>query len=168
MTLEELIGQFKAYVEYPDQYTFVISNQECKDILKYFTELEPKIGRWIDSELNANRSENFWFWECSECGWEIYDSNAKTNYCPSCGAKMAESGGNNEISKATASVKEYLYRLRMMEIVEAEERAKSEAQDFLYNMRRVADNIGVRSNWFVKEVVKNIHLELEKEAMQND
>lgn len=69
----------------------------------------------------------------------------------------------DEISKATASVKEYLYRLRMMEIVEAEEKAKSEAQDFLYNMRRTADNIGVRSNWFVKEVVKNIHLELEKE-----
>ena len=70
----------------------------------------------------------------------------------------------DEISKATDSVKEYYYRLRMMEVVEAEERAKSEAQDFLYNMRRVADNIGVRSNWFVKEVVKNIHLELEKEV----
>jgi hypothetical protein len=52
----------------------------------------------------------------------------------------------------------------MMEIVEAQERAKSEAQDFLYNMRRVADNIGVRSHWFVEEVVKNIHLELEKEV----
>jgi hypothetical protein len=70
----------------------------------------------------------------------------------------------DEISKATASVKEYYHRLRMMEIVEAEERAKSEAQDFIHNMRRTADNIGVRSNWFVKEVVKNIHLELEKEA----
>jgi len=64
----------------------------------------------------------------------------------------------------SARVKEYYYRLKMMEMVEAEERAKSEAQDFIYNMRRVADNIGVRSNWFVKEVVKNIHLELEKEA----
>ena len=70
----------------------------------------------------------------------------------------------DEISKATASVKEYYYRLRMMEVVEAEERAKSEAQDFLYNMRRLADDIGVRSHWFVKEVVKNIHLELEKEV----
>jgi len=70
----------------------------------------------------------------------------------------------DEIDKATASVKKYYHHLRMMEIVEAEERAKSEAQDFLYNMRRVADNIGVRSNWFVKEVVKNIHLELEKEV----
>ena len=69
----------------------------------------------------------------------------------------------DEISKATDSVKEYYHHLKMMEIVEAEERAKSEAQDLLYNMRRVADNIGVRSNWFVKEVVKNLHLELEKE-----
>jgi hypothetical protein len=62
--------------------------------------------------------------------------------------------------------KEYYHHLRMMVMgmVEAEERAKSEAQDFLYNMRRVADDIGVRSNWFVKEVVKNIHLELEKEV----
>ena len=64
----------------------------------------------------------------------------------------------------SARVKEYYHHLRMMEMVEAEERAKNEAQDFIYNMRRVADNIGVRSNWFVKEVVKNIHLELEKEA----
>ena len=70
----------------------------------------------------------------------------------------------DETSKATDSVKEYYYRLRMMEVVEAEERAKSEAQDFLYNMRRLADDIGVRSHWFVKEVVKNIHLELEKEV----
>jgi hypothetical protein len=68
----------------------------------------------------------------------------------------------------SARVKEYYHHLRMMEMVEAEERAKSEAQDFLYNMRRAADNIGVRSNWFVKEVVKNIHLELEKEAWGND
>jgi hypothetical protein len=74
----------------------------------------------------------------------------------------------DEIGKATASVKEYYHHLRMMEIVEAEKRAKSEAQDFIYNMRRVADNIGVRSNWFVKEVVKNIHLEVEKEAWEND
>ena len=64
----------------------------------------------------------------------------------------------------SARDKEYYHHLRMMEIVEAQERAKSEAQDFLYNMRRVADNIGVRSNWFVKEVVKHIHQELEKEV----
>ena len=66
----------------------------------------------------------------------------------------------------SARDKEYYHHLRMMVMgmVEVEERAKSEAQDFLYNMRRTADNIGVRSNWFVKEVVKNIHLELEKEV----
>lgn len=68
----------------------------------------------------------------------------------------------DEISKATDSVKEYYYRLRMMEVVEAEERAKSEAQDFLYNMRRLADDIGVRSHWFIEQVVKNIYIELEK------
>jgi hypothetical protein len=70
----------------------------------------------------------------------------------------------------SARDKEYYHHLRMMVMgmVEVEERAKSEAQDFLYNMRRVADDIGVRSNWFVKEVVKNIHLEVEKEAWEND
>ena len=71
---------------------------------------------------------------------------------------------DKERAEQTASVKEYYHHLRMMEIVEAQERAKSEAQDFLYNMRRVADNIGVRSNWFVKEVVKHIRQELEKEV----
>lgn len=89
MTLERLIGQFQAYVEYPDTYV-LIGNRECRDILKYLTEL-PKTGRWISSTFNVNRSEYFWNWECSECGWEIYDRNAMTNYCPSCGAKMERS-----------------------------------------------------------------------------
>lgn len=73
-------------------------------------------------------------------------------------------GVQDETSKATDSVREYCHRMRMMEIVEAEERAKSEAQDFLYSMRTVADNIGVKSNWFIKEVVKHIHQELESEG----
>jgi hypothetical protein len=37
MTLEQLIGQFIAYTEYPNQDTFVISNAECKQILEYLT-----------------------------------------------------------------------------------------------------------------------------------
>lgn len=28
--------------------------------------------------------------ECSECGYEIYSEKEKTNFCPSCGAKMNE------------------------------------------------------------------------------
>jgi len=109
MTLERLIGQFQAYVEYPDTYV-LIGNRECRDILKYLTECRdilkyltecrdilkyltelPKTGRWIGSTFNVDRSEYFWNWECSECGWEIYDRNAMTNYCPSCGAKMERS-----------------------------------------------------------------------------
>lgn len=50
MTLERLIGQFKAYTEYPNQDTFVISNQECKDILKYLTEQKSFI-EWVASEI---------------------------------------------------------------------------------------------------------------------
>ena len=51
MTIEQLIGQFTAYTEYPNQDTFVISNQTCQDIVKYLTELqaikdEPPTNDW--------------------------------------------------------------------------------------------------------------------------
>jgi hypothetical protein len=50
MKLEQLIGQFKAYTEYPNQDTFVISNQECKDIFKYLIEQKSFID-WVASEV---------------------------------------------------------------------------------------------------------------------
>lgn len=85
MTLERLIGQFKAYTEYPNQDTFVISNQECKDILKYLTQV-PKAGHWNTYKLSQGGIDEEWL-ECSECMW----SNAlliPRNYCPKCGARM--------------------------------------------------------------------------------
>ena len=48
----------------------------------------PIVGRWVKSNLDFSQADDFW--ECSMCGWEIYDHRAKTNYCPSCGAKMEE------------------------------------------------------------------------------
>jgi hypothetical protein len=44
----------------------------------------PKTGYWVKSIWSKD------VWECSECGWEIYDQEAKTNYCPSCGCRMVE------------------------------------------------------------------------------
>ena len=115
MTLEEMIGQFKAYTEYPNQDTFVISNQECKDILKYLTEQEPcedAISR--QAVLDVIEREEFkgdaiseieklssvipqpktgrWIrcyviqeFKCSEC--RVCFRNT-SNYCPNCGARM--------------------------------------------------------------------------------
>jgi hypothetical protein len=86
MTLEERIGQFKAYTEYPNQDTFVISNQTCQDILKYLTELQKKVGHLNTYELTQGGINEKWL-ECSECMW----SNAlliPRNYCPNCGCRM--------------------------------------------------------------------------------
>lgn len=56
-------------------------------IVKYLDEdvpkeKEPKTGHWITME------EGFSPVECSECGSVQFK---KTNYCPSCGARMSES-----------------------------------------------------------------------------
>ena len=87
MTLEQLIGQFKAYTEYPNQDTFVISNQECKDILKYLKQV-PKSGHWINEILPLPLSDGSKECvKCSKCGLH-YDN--PSYYCPNCGAKMEE------------------------------------------------------------------------------
>lgn len=93
MTLEEMIGQFTAYTEYPNQDTFVISNQECKDILKYLKQV-PKTGHWVKHDT----SHGMYYYDCSRCGCvapctETADSFLwkLSNYCPDCGAKMTES-----------------------------------------------------------------------------
>lgn len=61
MTLEEMIGQFKAYTEYPNQDTFVISNAECKQILEYLMAYKDatdtnavNIGNEVDNEQKTN------------------------------------------------------------------------------------------------------------------
>ena len=83
MTLERLIGQFQAYVEYPDTY-MLIGNRECRDILKYLTEL-PKTGHWIEEFNDLEGEVRF---TCSSCGkYQLFG----TDYCYNCGAKMTES-----------------------------------------------------------------------------
>lgn len=41
-----------------------------------------KMGHWIHFA---------WSDDCSECGWSTGKYESPTNYCPNCGAKMAES-----------------------------------------------------------------------------
>jgi len=97
MKLERLIGQFKAYTEYPNQDTFVVSNQECVDILKYLKQV-PKTGHWIDDnkdEIDAQYGRHLY--RCQICnkyadyfvgGTEDWWDVEKPNYCPNCGCRM--------------------------------------------------------------------------------
>ena len=54
-------------------------------------EQEPKTGHWIALE---NRFKSIDTLKCSECGQVFVVGEGITrNYCPNCGAKMAESEG---------------------------------------------------------------------------
>ena len=56
--------------------------KECYEVLPSVTPKQ-KMGHWI------NYQKNIWIYaQCSECG-TVHDT--QTNYCPNCGAKMAES-----------------------------------------------------------------------------
>ena len=49
-----------------------------------------KHGKWMkagQSFVNPNQFRNYW---CSVCGYDI--EKRKYNYCPKCGARMAEGG----------------------------------------------------------------------------
>lgn len=51
--------------------------------------IEPKTGHWMH---DGSHWENRFI--CSECGYKLFDE--PTNYCPNCGARMAESEVQNE------------------------------------------------------------------------
>lgn len=57
--------------------------REAIEAIEYLINAEPqKMGHWI------NYQKNIWIYaQCSECG-TVHDT--QTNYCPNCGAKMAE------------------------------------------------------------------------------
>ena len=42
-------------------------------------------------------------------------------------------------------------------LVDAKERAKSGAKDFIENMNDIANRLNIEPIWFIEEVVKNIH-----------
>ena len=52
---------------------------------------EPKTGRWINLEKTKYKGQVLPFWcryGCSKCGGH---GEGTFNYCPNCGARMAES-----------------------------------------------------------------------------
>ena len=59
--------------------SFVKDYKEALEMAIKALEQEPKTGHWIYKG----------YYECSECGKSTYLN--KSNYCPNCGAKMAES-----------------------------------------------------------------------------
>ena len=77
MTREEAIEWFKGSAFYSkDHEPF---NMAIKAL-----EQEPKTGHWThDGSHWKNR------FICSECGYKLFEE--QTNYCPNCGARMAES-----------------------------------------------------------------------------
>jgi hypothetical protein len=52
-------------------------------------EQEPKTGHWINRGKQGEVLPFYMRYECSMCG----ETADKSNYCPNCGAKMAESEG---------------------------------------------------------------------------
>lgn len=47
-------------------------------------------------------------------------------------------------------------------LVQAKKTAKSEAEDFVESMQSIAESLDVDKEWFLEEVIKNIH-QLKKE-----
>lgn len=67
------------------------SEKNCQEIIKAL-EQEPETGRWIEQEGYDGDT----YYDCSECGESfcLIDGTPTDNlynYCPNCGAKMAES-----------------------------------------------------------------------------
>lgn len=68
---------------------FAVVVEHCTNILALLKEQEPKMGKWILDDGDANS------WECSECGGllMINDGTPHENdwyFCPYCGAKLKE------------------------------------------------------------------------------
>ena len=63
-----------------------IDMAEIFDLAQRALEQEPTTGHWI------TKPHVYGVTYCSECDFELKIDN--TNYCPNCGAKMAESEGD--------------------------------------------------------------------------
>ena len=75
------------YYDLPDEKS--CNDVLCLDALTILKELEPKTGKWILDDKDANS------WECSECGGLsiINDGTPHENnwyFCPYCGIKLKE------------------------------------------------------------------------------
>lgn len=66
-----------------------IKGFECGVERQFNADIEEKTAEWID--LGFKEELYGEFGKCSNCGVETL---LGSNYCPNCGAKMEESGGN--------------------------------------------------------------------------
>ena len=66
-----------------NRYITKADNQ--REMLNQLKDKKPKAGKWV-----KKGTEQFYWYNCSECGNSPLF--AKSNYCPSCGAKMEKEG----------------------------------------------------------------------------
>ena len=58
-------------------------------------ESEPKTGKWIHDGYDHPHGVD-WM-HCSECGKrDVFCPNTMTNFCPNCGSRMLEEGGEDD------------------------------------------------------------------------
>ncbi len=60
---------------------------EFMDSIPPINSQEPRTGHWIVKTYSTKMNDTYYGYECDQCHKEY---NLRTNYCPSCGAKMVE------------------------------------------------------------------------------
>lgn len=85
--LQETISLIETKLEDKSRILHWIHTGSLMDILTLLKEHEPKMGKWILNDDDANS------WECSECGGlliiiEGTPHENDWNFCPYCGAKL--------------------------------------------------------------------------------
>lgn len=89
-TLEKIRAEIDCYLknnEFGTEY-----RNDIKSIIDKYAEQEPKTGHWVEKD----GFDGDVYYDCSECGesWTTIEGTPWQNgmdYCPNCGAKMAES-----------------------------------------------------------------------------
>ena len=90
MTREEAINHLKTVAKNAIDSGYDSAVVDAVGMATKALEQEPKTGTWRKDIDNSRRWDRVRFY-CSECGsWQTY---GETDFCPSCGAKMAESEG---------------------------------------------------------------------------